>query len=503
MYYYSPAEQTMYDNQDNELVHFPAAGWYEAGGQDGTELTPVTEPVTIELTEGNYTLEVSSKFAGLNGTVFGIPSQSATPSANTITFNKGDWAVSNSSTWDKVDNSEQVTSVNGETGAVILDADDIDDTNTTNKFVTSSQKSKIDSIFWIDADLSAVGFTPVSGKYYKHTGTTETYINGLIYYYNGSALKVIDGSGEVAENEFNIIHVTGSGTNFEPQNWGSWTVTESDEALIAMIDNNKPVVIVSKVTYPITVGGESGTRTEYFSSLGVINAGYDIITTDGTTTSHNYTNPTIQGGIGNRSSALGYGWNIGIEVDKYIPESGKTYPYVTTSYSTINDLKTGLGINNLVNKGMDSTPTQNSQNYVQSGGVYTALQNNKFWTDVDLSSGTSGLSANNYYKHSGTTTGTYINGLIYFYDGASLKLIEGKAEDEFNIIHITGSTNEQIPASTNSDTLINFIYNIPISVTETKTQLMNMIAENKPIIAYFDYSYKNPVDSSKTDHSRF
>lgn len=34
-----------------------------------------------------------------------------------------------------------VTSVNGETWSVVLDADDIDDTETTNKFVTSSEKS--------------------------------------------------------------------------------------------------------------------------------------------------------------------------------------------------------------------------------------------------------------------------------------------------------------------------------------------------------------------------
>lgn len=34
-----------------------------------------------------------------------------------------------------------VSSVNGETGAVVLDADDIDDTSTTNKFVTSTEKS--------------------------------------------------------------------------------------------------------------------------------------------------------------------------------------------------------------------------------------------------------------------------------------------------------------------------------------------------------------------------
>jgi hypothetical protein len=36
--------------------------------------------------------------------------------------------------------SGEVISVNGETGAVVLDADDISDLGTTNKFVTAAEK---------------------------------------------------------------------------------------------------------------------------------------------------------------------------------------------------------------------------------------------------------------------------------------------------------------------------------------------------------------------------
>lgn len=39
-----------------------------------------------------------------------------------------------------------VNSVNGQTGTVALDPDDLDDTSTTNKFVSSAQKSKLDGI---------------------------------------------------------------------------------------------------------------------------------------------------------------------------------------------------------------------------------------------------------------------------------------------------------------------------------------------------------------------
>jgi hypothetical protein len=39
-----------------------------------------------------------------------------------------------------------VDSVNGQTGVVVLDADDIDDTSTTNKFITASELSKLSGI---------------------------------------------------------------------------------------------------------------------------------------------------------------------------------------------------------------------------------------------------------------------------------------------------------------------------------------------------------------------
>ena len=55
----------------------------------------------------------------------------------------GDWLVNNGSTWDKIDNTDLVTSVNSQTGIVVLDADDIDDSVTTNKFTTQTDIDKL------------------------------------------------------------------------------------------------------------------------------------------------------------------------------------------------------------------------------------------------------------------------------------------------------------------------------------------------------------------------
>ncbi|MEL0098501.1 MAG: hypothetical protein VW907_02990, partial [Opitutae bacterium] len=50
------------------------------------------------------------------------------------------------SNWLKLDYTDQVLSVNSQTGAVVLDADDIDDANTTNKFVTAADITNLGNL---------------------------------------------------------------------------------------------------------------------------------------------------------------------------------------------------------------------------------------------------------------------------------------------------------------------------------------------------------------------
>ena len=53
----------------------------------------------------------------------------------------------------------------------------------------------LDNIPVINQDLTASGFTPVANTYYRHTGTNNTYTQGVIYYYDGTEYKALDGSG--------------------------------------------------------------------------------------------------------------------------------------------------------------------------------------------------------------------------------------------------------------------------------------------------------------------
>ena len=79
---------------------------------------------------------------------------------NSVDYNIGDWTVYNGTDWDKIDNTDKVVSVNGKIGVVVLDPDDLDDTSTTNKFVTQTDitnwNNKLDSVT-SDTTLSGDG----------------------------------------------------------------------------------------------------------------------------------------------------------------------------------------------------------------------------------------------------------------------------------------------------------------------------------------------------------
>jgi hypothetical protein len=93
-----------------------------------------------------------------------------------LDFSLGDWLIYNASGIpEKSDNSDDVVSVNGQTGTIVLDADDIDDTATVNKFVTATDVSNL-------VDLTDGGETTLhthDGRYYTET-ETDTLLSGKI-----------------------------------------------------------------------------------------------------------------------------------------------------------------------------------------------------------------------------------------------------------------------------------------------------------------------------------
>lgn len=59
----------------------------------------------------------------------------------------GDWIVFNGSVWEKVDNSDKVSSVNGQTGVVVLDAGDIAYDNGTSGLTATDVQAAIDEVY--------------------------------------------------------------------------------------------------------------------------------------------------------------------------------------------------------------------------------------------------------------------------------------------------------------------------------------------------------------------
>lgn len=71
--------------------------------------------------------------------------------------------------------------------------------------------NQLDSIPVINQDLSATDFTPVANTYYRHTGATnDTFTQGVIYCYDGTEYKALDGSGGdiIKSQTFNIQRAT-------------------------------------------------------------------------------------------------------------------------------------------------------------------------------------------------------------------------------------------------------------------------------------------------------
>ena len=83
--------------------------------------------------------------------------------------------------WQVFYTSGEVISVNGETWAVVIDADDIDDTSTTNKFVTAAEKST-----W-NAKQNAIGYTPENQAYKD----TVSLVNSTDHYPSSAVLATL------------------------------------------------------------------------------------------------------------------------------------------------------------------------------------------------------------------------------------------------------------------------------------------------------------------------
>lgn len=159
----------------------------------------------------------------------------------------GDWAIYNGTAWDKIDNSETVSSVNGATGVVVLELDDVDDVDVATPVdgevltwvnansawesqpsvgglpnIVSKNANYIattdDDIVLVDASSGAVTIT-----LYASSGNTgrELVIKKIDSTFNeviidGNAAETIDGDLTTTLNtQYELVSLTFDGTNVQ------------------------------------------------------------------------------------------------------------------------------------------------------------------------------------------------------------------------------------------------------------------------------------------------
>ena len=72
--------------------------------------------------------------------------------------------------------------------------------------VAGGNYNMLDNIPVINQDLTTSGFTPVANTYYRHTGaTTDTFTQGVIYYYNGTGYAALGESGSGGGKSYELV----------------------------------------------------------------------------------------------------------------------------------------------------------------------------------------------------------------------------------------------------------------------------------------------------------
>lgn len=124
-----------------------------------------------------------------------------------------------------------VQSVNGKTGVVILDADDLDDTSTTNKFVTAAEKSDIASAIQ-PGDLATVATT---GAYSDLTGTPT--IPNSLDDLSGDSDDISEGTTNLFMTPLERSKLTGIAPGAEVNVNADWNAVSGDAQIL-----NKPTL---------------------------------------------------------------------------------------------------------------------------------------------------------------------------------------------------------------------------------------------------------------------
>jgi len=414
-----------------------------------------------------------------------------------LTILTGDWLISRGNAWDKIDNTDAVTGIKGNAensyrvGNVEVDPDDLDDTNTTNKFVTANEKST-----W-SGKQDALPTTSTVGRVLKSTSTLGATEWGTL-----SASDV----GALPSNTTYVSSVNGSSgaiTNVETTtnkvtsitNLSTDTQYPSAKCVYDLLLANGVIRLTGTQAEPINVATDMSVGKlylcigyiQYAQSSSMNTSGNlifkikdgAIIVFDTYINPNNFGSWAISSGCSAYvyiNSSTGYfsgvenpnvaikkvnsGYSASVE-DIYVPTSYGTSGYLLESKGFGNAPTFSVGTTTLNTKNIDATPIQNSTALVESGGVYSALLNKE-------------NSSNKVTSLSSSSTNTQYPSAKAVYD----------AIVSSGIIQLTGTSTNPINLAT--DLVVGQMYALNGYITLSSTLNYNAGTTNKYI--FYKYS---------------
>ena len=267
--------------------------------------------------------------------------------------------------------------------------------------VACGNYNMLDNIPVINQDLTASDFTPVANTYYRHTGsTTATFTQGVIYCYDGTEYKALDGAGGISDVKVNGASVVTDGVANIPaaSETRSGVMTTGDQSFTGTktITSSVSDGVVLRLKRPKPSSGRSYAKMKFY---GITSSGSEYPFLIGTTSLTTFS--FVQS-----FSYSGTYFNF----SNYNNESFEIY-LNTGGYSPAGHVNCGT--------------SRNHQLYLMSKGYYNAVpmsEGTLMSTPKTWSSGTSG-------SVTLPSSGTY---QIYMNDGKNNK--------NFGVVYWDGST---------------------------------------------------------------
>ena len=375
-----------------------------------------------------------------------IVNVAGTTNLNGITdWQVGDWAIYDGSSWQKVDNTDAVSSVNGFTGAVNL---------------TTSNISEGSNLYYTDARArGALSFTAGSGAYNSTTGviTIPTNTNQLTNGANFITLTSLSaGAGIYYDNTSGVI---------------SSTIVQYTDAM-------------ARAAISLTTTGTSGAAT-YNSTTGVLNIPNYSETTFGTVTSVGLSSTTSGVTIG--SSPISTSGTITLAI---ATASGSQQGLLSsTDWTTFNNKQnaltnpvTGIGTTNTLPKFTGTSAIGNS-NITDSGSLITLGSNS--YVNGSLGIGTSTLTGYNLRINRNPTGATTTYGISF----------EGTVQSDVTNVFVANRTLIATLASAFTlSTLTHYSANqATIGAGSTLTSQYGFVVESNMIGATNNYGFQGKI----------